>query len=71
MGFSRQEYWSGVPLPSLEEPLSLCQTGVMDGVLTPLLQQVLSKQILFVLTWVVFIYFLLLLIVPLFTVLQR
>ena len=30
-----------------------------------------SKQILFVLTWVVFIYFLLLLIVPLFTVLQR
>ena len=71
MGFSRQEYWSGVPLPSLEEPLSLCQTGVMEGVLTPLLQQVLSKQILFVLTWVVFIYFLLLLIVPLFTVLQR
>ena len=43
----------------------------MDGGLTPLLQQVLSKQILFVLTWVIFIYFLLLLIVPFFTVLQR
>ena len=25
MGFSRQEYWSGLPLPSLEEGLSSVQ----------------------------------------------
>ena len=24
MGFSRQEYWSGVPLPSLEPPIEIC-----------------------------------------------
>ena len=24
MGFSREEYWSGVPLPSLTPPLSIC-----------------------------------------------
>ena len=27
MGFSRQEYWSGVPLPSPRSNLGLCQPG--------------------------------------------
>ena len=33
MGFSRQEYWSGVPLPSLDEmPLAVCITTTdIDG----------------------------------------
>ena len=30
MGFSRQEYWSGVPLPSPLERLILCKEGVGD-----------------------------------------
>jgi len=25
MGFSRQEYWSGVPLPSLETYITICK----------------------------------------------
>ena len=28
MGFSRQEYWSGVPLPSLETYITICK---IDG----------------------------------------
>ena len=31
MGFSRQEYWSAVPLPSLKESLGACE---MEAVFT-------------------------------------
>ena len=29
MGFSRQEYWSGLPLPSLKEYYAVIQTNVL------------------------------------------
>jgi len=29
-GFSRQEYWSGLPLPSPEDPISSCQEDGCD-----------------------------------------
>ena len=31
MGFSRQEYWSGVPLPSPAGSTTLRKTQVLDG----------------------------------------
>ena len=32
MGFSRQEYWSGVPLPSLKKYTRLCLQTIMNEI---------------------------------------
>ena len=39
MGFSRQEYWSGVPLPSLGQILGVCNFSLNTGSRTDFLSQ--------------------------------
>ena len=49
MGFSRQEYWSGVPLPSPQERMKQCQNQVLG---TSLVVQWLRICLLMQETWV-------------------
>ena len=44
MGFSRQEYWSGVPLPSPSSPSRIFQKSIPDLLF---LNLILSKDILY------------------------
>ena len=46
MGFSRQEYWSGVPLPSLNKSLdeSICLQHGLLNILSALLKTMLRKR---------------------------
>ena len=42
MGFSRREYWSGLPLPSLDETLATLYSNKSHGVM---LQQLLEAVV--------------------------
>ena len=61
MGFSRQEYWSGVPLPSLRERTRAWNFASyinrIDWILTSIVRGILNGQIFFLLKnqWIVWL----------------
>ena len=51
MGFSRQEYWSGVPLPSLEVGQGDMNWERIDIYTLPYIKQRASGKLLYSTTW--------------------